>query len=139
MATVSAMKAALKTAAATISGLDAHASEPLSMGSKPVGYPRLVPSLREFDVAFNGAGVWAFDFWVIVPVGDRDLNRAETTMDPYLSETGTNSLKAAIEADPSLGGVVDSVRVTGLSNYGMTQFEGAGQHLAASVRVEVYE
>lgn len=137
-ATIDEVQAALKAALATISGLDAHATEPDSAGAKPVAYPRLVPSLNEFDADFAGDCAWQFDVWVLVSIGDRGTNRAQTTLHPYLSPGGTNSLKAAIESDPTLGNVVSSARVKGLSNYGTTSFEGIpARFLAASVRVEV--
>lgn len=44
---------------------------------------------------------------------------AQDTLDALISETGAKSVKAAIEAEPTLGGLVDDLVVQGVRDYGL--------------------
>jgi hypothetical protein len=80
--------------------------------------------------------LWHFDIWVLVNLAP-GLNRAQTTLNPFISPTGTNSVKAALEQDDRLGGAVDFIRLIGGGAYGNTDVAGV-RCLAASMRAEVH-
>lgn len=131
-ATIGDVRAGLKARLATISGLHASATMP-AKPAPPAAAPKL---LRwRYDPSFEGGAVFTFLIWVYV---DRqaDLNRAQTALDAYLSPTGTNSIPAAIKADPRLGNAVDSTSVSGGEDYGLVEIGGSNM-LAGAVEVEV--
>lgn len=88
-----------------------------------------------FDETFEGATTWYL--LVTVAVQASDLSRSQSNLDPFLATTGAKSVKAALEADTTLGGVVDSLRVTGITAYGPLDLAGTNI-LAAQLAVEVY-
>lgn len=53
-----------------------------------------------------------------------DNTAGQTNLDAYLAPTGALSIKAAIEADKTLGGVCRTLRVERLHGYGMYQVGG---------------
>lgn len=132
-ASISDVRNAIKTRLATISGLRANATEPASP-NPPAAWP--IPRAGTYH-ADQGDNV-TFPWVVRVVVNPSDLNRGQTALDAYLSPTGTNSIKAALEADPSLGGVVDSLSVTGWTFYGRVEFEGGLVLLGGDVAVEIF-
>jgi hypothetical protein len=75
----------------------------------------VLPDRIEYDLNANrGADTYIFTVQVIVTrANDRE---AQITLDKFT--VGTDSLKHAIEIDRTLGGVVDTCRVTELRNYG---------------------
>jgi hypothetical protein len=122
-----AIKARLEAA-----GLRAYATEP-DNPNFPCVYPRVVD--WTYDNDFDGDTTWHFDIWVLVGI-EPGFNRAQTMLNPYLSPTGANSIKGAIDADPRLGNTVSSARATGGGAYGRVDVAGIAA-LGASVRIEV--
>jgi hypothetical protein len=135
-ATVDEIQSGIKARLATIDGLNAYATEP-EKPNPPQAYPRLVDWTYDDTLEFGGevSMVYHFDVWVLVPLPD--FNRAQTMLNPYLSPTGARSVKLAIEEDISLGGIVDSCRLTGGGSYGRAEI-AAIPVLAASMRLEVF-
>lgn len=133
MATLDQLRSGLKTRLATITGL-----RPTATYMEDVNPPAamVLPVSAEFDVDMSADDTYQFDICVFV--NGADLNRAQTAIDAYLSRSGANSIKVAIEADPTLGGVADSVKVRGFREYAMKQDVGGRPVLEAKVQVEVY-
>lgn len=113
-------------------GMRAYATEP-DKPNLPCVYPRVVD--WTYDDTFDSTTTWHFDIWVLAGL-DPGFNRAQTMLNPYLSPSGANSIKAAIDGDPSLGGTVASARVTGGGAYGRVDIAGITA-LGASVRLEI--
>ncbi len=113
-------------------GMRAYATEP-DKPNFPCVYPRLVD--WTYDNDFDHDTLWHFDIWVLVGL-EPGFNRAQTWLNPYLSPTGANSIKQALDADPRLGGTVSSARATGGGQYGRVDIAGVTA-LGASVRIEV--
>ena len=130
--TVDEIQTAIKQCLDTIGSLRAYATEP-DKPNFPSAYPRLVD--WTFDDTFDGTTIWHFDVWVLVGL-EPGFNRAQTWLNPYLSPSGENSIKAAIDDDPTLGGTVASARATGGGAYGQVDI-GQVKALGASVRIEV--
>jgi len=130
--TVDELQTAIKQRLETIAGLRAYATEP-DKANFPCGYPRLVD--WTYDDTFDGTTTWHFDVWVLVGL-EPGFNRAQTWLNPYLSPSGENSIKEAIDADPSLGGMAASARATGGGAYGQVDVAGV-RALGASIRIEI--
>ncbi len=104
-ATVSQVAEGLKARLATISGLRTFSYQPEQV-NPPVAFPIL--ESVEYHRAFGGGDV-QMRFTVMTVVG-RYLDRvAHTNLDGYLSYSGATSLRAAIEGDPTLGGVAQTL------------------------------
>jgi hypothetical protein len=67
-------------------------------------------------------------------VGRADDRAAQNKLDAFL--VGANSIKAAVEADRTLGGTANTCRVTEMSNYASMNV-GETVYLAAQFTVEV--
>jgi len=130
--TVDEIQTALKQRLETISDLRAYATEP-DKPNFPCAYPRLVD--WTFDNTFDATTLWHFDIWVLVGL-EPGFNRAQTWLNPFISPNGINSIKQAIDIDPSLGDSVSYARVTGGGQYGRVDIAGLAA-LGASIRVEV--
>lgn len=62
---------------------------------------------------------------------------AYDAVDAYLAPTGALSVKAAVEADVTLGGTAHTSRVTGFSDYGTMVISGI-EYLGARMTVEAW-
>lgn len=132
-ASVGDIRVAIKAALSTISGLHAQATEPAAP-SLPAAWP--APVSWSYDEDFSASTTYQFKVWIAVGLG-ADINRGQTALDPYLSPTGSKSVKAALLADVSLGGVVNSVRVIGGDSYRTEQIANTDA-LVAGLNVEVF-
>lgn len=127
------IRAGLKARLATIAGLRAFGFVPdqLPVPAAFVGPPDSV----EFDLAFaRGADRWLIP--VRVAVSRATDRRAQAALDAYLAGSGPSSIKAAIEADPTLGITAQTCRVQAVRGYGVFE-HGGGQYLGAEFVVEV--
>lgn len=89
-----------------------------------------------FDSTF-GRGSDQVDFRVRVIVGRTTERTAQGRLDTYLAGSGSSSVKAAIEADPTLGGAALAVTVTEASDIGDYVQAGAA-FLTVDFLVTVY-
>jgi len=93
----------------------------------------ILPDRIEYDLDM-ARGADTFFFLVTVIVGRADDRAAQNNLDQFVS--GTDSIKAAIEADMTLGGVVNFARVTEMTNYRQINV-GDTIYLGAEFEVEV--
>ncbi len=107
-ATASQVRSGLATRLATISGLRAFSYQPSQL-NPPVGYP-VITQVRYHGMM--GGGMPIYDCTVYVIVGRYTDDRANADLDGYLAYSGAKSLRAALEADPTLGGVAQSIIVS---------------------------
>jgi hypothetical protein len=114
-----------------------HAFPPGDLGTVPA----IVVSLGEgeggiadYDVAMGD--VTDLDLIVNVFVQWGDNRAAWSRLTPFLAPTGASSLVAAVNADPTLGGLVDSTRLGQPRNPGPYTY-GATRYLGAEFPVEV--
>lgn len=131
-ATLTQIRNGIKTALAEISGLTAYAIEPASPH-----YPAAwsIPQRCTYHNMYEGGATWTLGVTVMVQASE--IGHAQTNLDPFLAEAGAKSVRAAIEVDPSLGGVVDSVKVNGITGYFAGEVAG-GRTVGASFEVEIY-
>lgn len=132
-ATVSQVATGIRNRLATISGLRVFNYQPEQV-NPPIGFPVL--NQIRYHGAYGG-GMVEMD-WSIVVVTGRWLDRtAHTALDGYLSYSGATSIRAAIEADKTLGGIVDTLVVpTGANISSMSQNDA--EFLRVEMALTVY-
>lgn len=131
MTRVGDLRKGLKDRLSTIPGLRVYATMPASPQAPAAA---VIPRSRQIT-NFDGTGAYGFSVWVYV--NPSDLNRAQTQIDEYLSADGPNSIEAAIEVDPSLGGYAESTSVIGWADYASLVDIAGGQLLGARMDLEV--
>jgi len=131
--TVSQIKTGLAANLATVSGLRAYAYQPDNVNT-PFAWPLLD------SIQYNGAmggGLITHKFTVSVVVGRSAERTAQTLLDGYLSYKGATSIRAAIESDRTLGGVVQDLIVESANNISTLEANDA-TYLAIDFVVTVY-
>jgi len=104
----STVRSNLKTRLATITGLRVYDHVPDS-----VNVPGAV--VGQLDITFDASFNRGFDnatCTIILIVGRMSEQAGQSKLDGYLAGTGSTSVKAAIEADVTLQGAVQTLRVT---------------------------
>lgn len=113
MATLSDIRSGIATNLGTISGLRTAAFVP-DEPKPPIAI--VFPENITFDTAF-GRGLDTFTFTVQVIVSKVSDRNAQANLDGYCNPSGASSVKAAIESDKTLGGLVQDLRVTEARDY----------------------
>jgi hypothetical protein len=134
MATFSSIRDGLKTRLETISGLSAYDYVP-DFIDPPVALVAPLNSLNYDATMARGADTYAVP--VILYIARIDAETAQDGVDAYLASTGGSSVKAAIEADPTLGGAAMSVRVISATDYGEYEVTQGTSFLGVTFNIEV--
>jgi len=111
-ATVSQVADGLKARLATISGLRAYSYQPEQL-NPPFAFPVL--QQVQYHGAMGGGDV-AMTWGITVVTGRWTDRTAHSLLDGYLAYSGASSIRAAIEADPTLGGVAGTLIVASAAN-----------------------
>ena len=135
MATVAEIREGLRANLATITGCQVSAYM-LSQPTTPCLY--VVPGAMDFDQAMQ-RGMDRWTFRVVALAGLASDIGAQKKLDEFLARSGATSVKAAIEADRTLGGVVDHLRVIDYSDYRTYGQPGGQVHLGVEFTVDVIE
>ena len=98
----------IASALGSISGLRTFAYTPSSL--EP---PSAVVGQGAIDYDATFAGSMTAEFGILVVVSRADDRNGHSRLNEYLAPTGSGSIKAAIESDPTLNGSVGYVTVTG--------------------------
>jgi hypothetical protein len=114
MASISELRAGIKTNLATITGLRVSDFQPDNI-NPPVAI--VFPISVNYDETF-ARGMQTYTFSVQVIVGRVSERSGQNSIDAYISSTGTKSIKLAIESNKTLGGKAFDLRVTDMRNYG---------------------
>jgi len=77
-----------------------------------------------------------YSFPVLVLVADSDNRVSQVTLDSYLSSSGANSVRDAIYADGTLGGLAQYVQVVNLRDYGIHEVQNV-RYIGAIFEVDV--
>lgn len=94
------------------------------------------PAQIQYDLAFQRG----WDNWTLivrVMVGSALDKGAQRHLDRMMASSGSESVKAAIEADTTLGGMVDDLQVTECTGARLMSREGGPMMLGAEWTVEV--
>lgn len=111
-ATISEVKTALATKLGTISGLRAYAYQP----DNP-NFPCAIPTLNSIEYhGAMGAGLVTYQFTISVIVGRVSERSSEAKLNEYGAYSGASSVRQVLEADGTLGGVVDDTIVVSATN-----------------------
>lgn len=132
-ASVSAVATALMSSLSGISGLRTKTYQP-DQPSPPIAYPVL--QTVTYHRAFGGGDV-VMEWDVRVLTGRWTDRTAHALLDNYLSYSGASSVRAALESDPTLGGVVQAMVVqtaTNISSVSLAEQE----FLEISIQVTVH-
>ena len=128
---ISAIRTALATNLATITGLRTAAEVP-DLPNPPVAIVNL--DSVTYDQAF-AKGMTNYNFTITVIVGRAAEREAQRKLDGYISP-GTNSVKNAIESDKTLGGNAYDCRVVSMNSVGSVTISDT-TYLAADFTVTV--
>jgi hypothetical protein len=131
-ATITEVKAGLATRLATIPGLRSFAYQPDQLNA-PMAYSNLntITYHRTFGVMTEQ------EYTVTVIVARATERTAESSVDGYTAYSGTSSVRAAIEADRTLGGKVDDLIVESASGIQSISANDA-EYLSVDFVVRVY-
>ena len=132
-ATVSAVKQGIAVRLGTISGLRAWNEQPNQVNA-PIGYANLDGIIYHRTMR---ASMVEMTFTVTVVVSRADERTGIASVDAYTSATGERSIKAAIEGDRTLGGIVDDLVVESASGI-LNLPADDGDYLAVDFKVLVY-
>lgn len=130
MADITALRNALATNLATISGLRTAAEIP-DNPSPPIAIVAL--ENIDYDQAFKNA-LSIYNFNIMVIVGRAAEREAQRRLNTYCAASG---VKSAVESDKSLSGNAYDCRVTGVTSIGSLQLNDQ-TYLAADFQVAVY-
>lgn len=122
MASLKALRAGLATRLATIDGLNAYASIP-----DDITAPAAVVEVEA--ISYLGTFDGHYDYGLVVQLfvqnsAPGSTGTGEDQLSGYLDSTGATSVKAAVEADESLGGIAQITGVTAMRNYGVVEYAG---------------
>lgn len=111
--TVAQIRSGLQTRLATITDLQVMPYA-LSNPSPPAAY--IFPAETQYDQTFNrGTDLWTFTVQIVVSA--QVDTGSQIQLDAFLAPSGSGSVKTAIEADKTLGGVVQTLHVSSVSGY----------------------
>lgn len=133
MSTLAQILEGIATRLRTIAGLRVFDYMPDAL-APPAAIVQL-PRAIDFDLTF-GRGSDTLDIRVLVVVGKASDRASTLNLAAYLNPDGASSVKAAVEADPTLGGRVDECEVTradGIGSYTIAGQEFAGALFTLSV------
>jgi hypothetical protein len=133
MASIAQLRSGLATALGTLPGVRVYQSLP-----DEVNVPAALVSFEKvtFDKA-SGRAVALYTFKVTIAVGRTVERVAQSNLDLYVDQSSKQSVKVALEADPTLGGVAYDVYVPELSAYGGITLNGI-DYLGAEFSVTIY-
>lgn len=128
------MRQAIAANIATISGLRVSYFIP-DNPNPPVAV--VAPPTIKYDQSF-GRGLDEYSFQVIVLATRADERIGQELIDSYCAPAGAGSVKAAIESDRTLGGLVADLRVTDMTGVSPTTLADGQVYLSATWAVTVF-
>jgi len=137
MSEIPEIRAALARRLASIPGLNAADVWP-----DAVDPPMAIvhgPSNSDYELTFGGnAAQYTFEITVIVDISAlRGLATAQRELDAYIGRRGPYSIEAALLADPTLGGLCDTLFVRGIRSYGQIDVNDNDHRYAAGIELDV--
>lgn len=134
MANVKLIRAGLATRIGTATGLRSHATAPGQVNPPAVV---IIPSRPAILYAQTMAADFetTVNLIAVVLLSAANDTSGQQNLDDYVSSSGTASVFAAVQADPSLGGTCEFAGVTQVSTYGIIEYAGQ-QYLGASFLVQ---
>ena len=134
MASLSELRAALAAQLTSMTSLQGIYTDEPGQVSPPAAVIRLGSPAITYSTSVAG-GSHDYSFTILLLVGNASTVGQEA-LDGYLDTSGPDSIYAAVNADPTLGGVADSAEVTTVQNAGLVTWAGA-DYLGAELLVAV--
>lgn len=134
MSSLADLRAGLAAALSTIVSLNGIYTDEPGQVEPPAAVVRLGSPAVTYGTSLAG-GSHDYVFTVLLLVGNASTVGQEA-LDGYLDVTGADSVYAAVDADPDLGGAADSAAVTTVQNAGLVTWAGA-EYLGAELLVTV--
>ena len=133
MASIKALRDGIKTRLATVTGIYTHDTIPDDVypPAAIVGFPTAV----RYDFAMR-TPVSRYTFPVRVVAGRTTERESQDKIDDLCSPDGALSIRAAIDADPTLGGVAHSSRVVEARDFGVYEVAGVS-YIGGEFEIEV--
>ena len=132
-ATITQVKQGIADRLATITGLRAYAYQPDQLNA-PMAFT-LLDSITYHRTFYTPTVEMVLTVTVIVCKADS--RSAQAQVDPYVSPTGNQSVREAIEGDLTLGGKVDTLIVTSAGAMQIVSGDDA-DYLSVDFKVTVY-
>jgi hypothetical protein len=103
----------------------------------PAAIPMLEP---QWNAGFSGTVSSPIECNILILCGAGDLKSGPMLLFQYTSALGARSVKLALEADPTLGGVINGLRVVGVVGRTYQRFDGDGNlaYVGRYIQVMVY-
>ena len=119
--TVVGIRDAIKTALATITGLNTFDTVPESINAFPAAF--VFPRYGDYDYDVGDDMVHRFEIVVLV-ARQGDIAESQDEIDAYCDASGTYSIKTAVDA-ATLSTHADAIRVIRYRDYGSLDFAGS--------------
>jgi hypothetical protein len=132
---LAAIRAALAAAAAAVTTTPALTG----FGYRPDSIPEPAFVVAGYQIAFDVAAARGADqvtFTCLLLVSRADDLSGQAQLDALMAGAGAGSLKAAIEADGTLGGLCDWLQVAAIDTSDLVDYAGT-QYYGARITVEV--
>jgi hypothetical protein len=139
MSVLDDVRTAIATALADVTGLIPYERWPESCEAElPAAAP--VMAREEYHLDFSGDSTLAIDIVVLAARASVGFEAGQAALDPYLDKTGPYSIKAALEADGTLGGKVQGLTVKYWDDYryDWKLAPASPECWGARIRAEVY-
>lgn len=139
MATLSEIATALAGKIDDVTSLRAYARQPdtIAVGQgKGVAFP--LPQEGTYHESFDGTESTTWHVVILAAPESIGYDRGQAAIDAYLSKSGSSSVKAAIEADGTLGGVVDTLVVMRWFDRGLVEVSGLA-YWGAKLEVTIWD
>lgn len=135
MATLAQLRAGLATRLETIASLKGVYEESPGQVETPAAVIRMgSPAISYGTSLASGSHDYTFSVLLLVSVAQGAA--ASDVLDPYLDPSGTDSVYAAVDAAPTLGGVCSAAVVTTVQQAGLVTW-GEAAYLGAELLVSV--
>lgn len=133
MASIKGLRDGLKTRLATVTGIYTHDTIPDDVypPAAIVGFPTTV----RYDFTMR-TPVSRYTFPVRVIAGRVAEDEGQDKVDDLCSPDGALSIRAAVDSDPTLGGVAHSSRVVEARNFGVYEVAGI-PYIGGEFEIEV--
>ena len=133
MASIKALRDGIKTRLAAVTGIYTHDTIPDDVypPAAIVGFPTAV----RYDFAMR-TPVSRYTFPVRVIAGRTTERESQDKIDDLCSPDGALSIRAAVDADPTLGGVAHSSRVVEAREFGVYEVAGVS-YIGGEFEIEV--
>lgn len=133
------VRTAMAAALAGVTGLTAYTRWPETCDADlPAAAP--VPARQDYWQDMSGSSTLTVDVVVLAARASVGFIAGQAALDPYLDVSGAYSIKTALEADETLGGVVGNLKVQYWDEYRWDWkiAPNGPDHWGARLRVEVY-